>query len=67
MSPDLDEFIRGDQPEADVQVSVGTGQRTLAVKRVRYQDGAVLTFDDITEQGRPAPRRLVGHCSAHRP
>ena len=50
VSPDLDEFIRGDQPEADVQVSVGNGQRTLAVKRVRYQDGAVLTFYDITEQ-----------------
>ena len=50
VSADLDEFIRGDQPEADVQVTVGTGQRTLAVKRVRYQDGAVLTFDDITEQ-----------------
>jgi two-component system nitrogen regulation sensor histidine kinase NtrY len=50
VSADLDEFIRGDQPEADVQVSVGGGQRTLAVKRVRYQDGAVLTFDDITEQ-----------------
>ena len=50
VSPDLDEFIHGDQPEADVQVTVGTGQRTLAVKRVRYQDGAVLTFDDITEQ-----------------
>jgi two-component system nitrogen regulation sensor histidine kinase NtrY len=50
VSPDLDEFMRGDQPEADVQVTVGTGQRTLAVKRVRYQDGAVLTFDDITDQ-----------------
>ncbi len=50
VSPDLDEFMRGDQPEADVQVSVGAGQRTLAVKRVRYQDGAVLTFDDITDQ-----------------
>jgi two-component system nitrogen regulation sensor histidine kinase NtrY len=50
VSPDLDEFMHGDQPEADVQVTVGTGQRTLAVKRVRYQDGAVLTFDDITDQ-----------------
>ena len=50
VSPDLAEFMRGDQPEADVQVSVGTGQRTLAVKRVRYQDGTVLTFDDITDQ-----------------
>ena len=50
VSPDLDEFMHGDQPEADVQVSVDNGQRTLAVKRVRYQDGAVLTFDDITDQ-----------------
>ena len=50
VSHDLDEFMHGDQPEADVQVAVGNGQRTLAVKRVRYQDGAVLTFDDITDQ-----------------
>ena len=50
VSPDLDHFIHGDQGEADVQVVVGSGQRTLAVKRVRYQDGAVLTFDDITDQ-----------------
>ncbi|MFL6782072.1 MAG: sensor histidine kinase, partial [Sphingomicrobium sp.] len=28
----------------------GGVQRTLAVKRVRYQDGSVLTFDDITDQ-----------------
>jgi two-component system nitrogen regulation sensor histidine kinase NtrY len=27
-----------------------SGQRSLAVKRVRYQDGTVLTFDDITDQ-----------------
>ena len=50
VSPDLDEFLRGDEREADVQVSAGTGQRTLAVTRVRYQGGAVLTFDDITDQ-----------------
>ncbi|MGI8612177.1 MAG: sensor histidine kinase [Sphingomicrobium sp.] len=50
VSHDLDEFMHGDQPEADVQVTVGSGQRTLAVKRVRYQDGVVLTFDDITDQ-----------------
>ena len=50
ISPELDEFMRGDRPEADCQVAVGSGQRTLAVKRVRYQDGAVLTFDDITDQ-----------------
>ncbi|MEO7240257.1 MAG: ATP-binding protein [Sphingomicrobium sp.] len=50
VSPDLGEFMDGDQNEADVQVSAGSGQRTLAVKRVRYQDGTVLTFDDITDQ-----------------
>jgi two-component system nitrogen regulation sensor histidine kinase NtrY len=52
VSPDLDEFMRGDQAEANVIVVVvaDSGQRTLAVKRVRYQDGSVLTFDDITDQ-----------------
>jgi two-component system, NtrC family, nitrogen regulation sensor histidine kinase NtrY len=50
VSPDLDEFMRGDQSEANVIVIADSGQRTLAVKRVRYQDGSVLTFDDITDQ-----------------
>jgi two-component system nitrogen regulation sensor histidine kinase NtrY len=50
VSPDLDEFMRGDQSEANVIVVADAGQRTLAVKRVRYQDGSVLTFDDITDQ-----------------
>jgi len=50
VSPDLDEFMHGDQGEANVIVVAGSGQRTLAVKRVRYQDGSVLTFDDITDQ-----------------
>jgi two-component system nitrogen regulation sensor histidine kinase NtrY len=50
VSPDLDEFMRGDQAEANVIVVADSGQRTLAVKRVRYQDGTVLTFDDITDQ-----------------
>ena len=50
VSPDLDEFMQGDQGEANVIVVAGSGQRTLAVKRVRYQDGSVLTFDDITDQ-----------------
>jgi len=50
VSPDLDEFLSGDQAEANVIVVAGAGQRTLAVKRVRYQDGSVLTFDDITDQ-----------------
>ena len=42
--------MRGDQSEANVIVVADAGQRTLAVKRVRYQDGSVLTFDDITDQ-----------------
>ena len=50
ISPDLDEFLRGEQAEANVIVVAEGGQRTLAVKRVRYQDGSVLTFDDITDQ-----------------
>ena len=50
VSGELDEFMHGDQREADVLVVSKTGQRTLAVKRVRYQEGAVITFDDITDQ-----------------
>lgn len=50
LSPELAEFMRGEQSEANVLVSADGGQRTLAVKRVRYQDGSVLTFDDITDQ-----------------
>ena len=50
ISPELDEFMHGDERHANVDVEVGGGRRTLAVKRVRYQDGAVLTFDDITDQ-----------------
>jgi two-component system nitrogen regulation sensor histidine kinase NtrY len=50
VSPELDEFMRGEQSEANVLVASDGIQRTLAVKRVRYQDGAVLTFDDITDQ-----------------
>ncbi len=50
VSPELDEFMRGEQAEANVLLSYEGVPRTLAVKRVRYQDGAVLTFDDITDQ-----------------
>ncbi|GAA4718803.1 HAMP domain-containing protein [Sphingomonas lutea] len=50
VSADLDEFMRGDQSEANVLIVADAGQRTLAVKRVRYKDGSVLTFDDITDQ-----------------
>ena len=50
VSPELDEFMLGEQREADVLLTSGSGQRTLAVKRVRYHQGAVITFDDITDQ-----------------
>ncbi len=50
LSQELDEFMHGDEREASVDVGSGGDRRTLAVKRVRYQDGAVLTFDDITDQ-----------------
>ena len=50
VSPELEEFMRGQQSEANVLITADGIQRTLAVKRVRYQDGSVLTFDDITEQ-----------------
>jgi two-component system nitrogen regulation sensor histidine kinase NtrY len=50
LSPELNEFMRGDKSDADVLITANSGQRTLAVKRVRYQDGSVLTFDDITDQ-----------------
>jgi two-component system, NtrC family, nitrogen regulation sensor histidine kinase NtrY len=50
ISPELEEFLHGEKREADVLVRSEHGQRTLAVKRVRYSDGTVLTFDDITDQ-----------------
>jgi two-component system nitrogen regulation sensor histidine kinase NtrY len=50
VSPELEEFMHGQQSEANVLVNADGAQRTLAVKRVRYQDGSVLTFDDITDQ-----------------
>jgi two-component system nitrogen regulation sensor histidine kinase NtrY len=50
VSPELEEFMRGQQSEANVLITAEGVQRTLAVKRVRYQDGSVLTFDDITDQ-----------------
>ena len=50
ISPELDEFLHSEKRDADVLVRSEHGQRTLAVKRVRYSDGTVLTFDDITDQ-----------------
>ena len=50
VSTELDEFMRGEQSEANVLIASQGAQRTLAVKRLRYADGSVLTFDDITDQ-----------------
>jgi two-component system nitrogen regulation sensor histidine kinase NtrY len=50
VSSELDEFMRGEQSEANLLITTDGGQRTLAVKRMRYSDGSVLTFDDITDQ-----------------
>lgn len=50
ISPELKEFVAGDRSDANVIVGTDGAQRTLAVKRVRYRDGSVLTFDDITDQ-----------------
>jgi two-component system nitrogen regulation sensor histidine kinase NtrY len=50
VSPELAEFMTGEARDANVLVSAGSGQRSLAVKRVRYGQSTVLTFDDITEQ-----------------
>ncbi len=50
ISDDLGEFMIGEARDANITIAAGGGQRTLAVKRVRYADGAVLTFDDITDQ-----------------
>ncbi len=68
LSPDLDEFMRGDDSEANVLVAAETGQRTLAVKRVRYPDGVGADLRRHHRPAdRPAPRRLVRHRPAHRP
>jgi two-component system nitrogen regulation sensor histidine kinase NtrY len=50
VSSELAEFMGGDRSEANVTIGADQRQRTLAVKRVRYKDGSVLTFDDITDQ-----------------
>lgn len=50
VSSELGEFMTGEARDANVAIAAEGGQRTLAVKRVRYADGAVLTFDDITDQ-----------------
>ncbi len=50
ISTELAEFMVSETREANVLIHSTEGQRTLAVKRMRYEDGFVLTFDDITDQ-----------------
>jgi two-component system nitrogen regulation sensor histidine kinase NtrY len=50
VSPELAEFFDGQTRDAAVTVRAESGQRTLAVKRMKTVDGGVLTFDDITDQ-----------------
>ena len=50
VSVELGEFMAGEAREANVLLHSAEAQRTLAVKRMRYGDGFVLTFDDITDQ-----------------
>ncbi len=50
VSPELTEFFVGQTRDATVIVRAESGQRTLAVKRMKTADGGVLTFDDITDQ-----------------
>jgi two-component system nitrogen regulation sensor histidine kinase NtrY len=50
VSAELGEFMVSEARDANVLVHSADGQRTLAVKRMRYGDGYVLTFDDITDQ-----------------
>ena len=50
VSPELNEFLLGEARDATVSVRAESGQRTLAVKRMKTSDGGVLTFDDITDQ-----------------
>ncbi|MCM8556783.1 sensor histidine kinase NtrY-like [Sphingomicrobium sediminis] len=50
LSSELAEYLADARQEAIVELPSETGARTLAIKRVRYDDGTVLTFDDVTDQ-----------------
>ena len=63
VSPELDEFMRGEQSEANVLIVVDGGQRTLAVKRFLYQDGSVLTFHDNTDKLSDQRRAAWSHIA----
>jgi two-component system nitrogen regulation sensor histidine kinase NtrY len=50
LAPELADQLDSEDREAIVQFASGGDPRTLAVKRVKVENGYVLTFDDITEQ-----------------
>ena len=50
VAPELDLLVRENGREAIVQLGQGTEGRTLAVRLQRAAAGAILTFDDITQQ-----------------
>ena len=50
LAPELADQLDTEEREAIVQFASGGDPRTLAVKRVKVENGYVLTFDDITEQ-----------------
>jgi two-component system nitrogen regulation sensor histidine kinase NtrY len=50
LAPELADQLDSEEREAIVQFASGGDPRTLAVKRVKVENGYVLTFDDITEQ-----------------
>ena len=68
VSPDLDEFMRGEQGEANVIVVAGR-RAADAGGQARALPGRQRA--DLRRHhrpaDRPAPRRLVGHRAAHRP
>jgi two-component system nitrogen regulation sensor histidine kinase NtrY len=49
-APALDLLVRDNQREAIVSIGGEGEQRTLAVRIARMEAGAILTFDDITQQ-----------------
>jgi two-component system nitrogen regulation sensor histidine kinase NtrY len=50
VSPELGEFLRGETRDANVLVTWPMASVRWRSKRMRYADGSVLTFDDITDQ-----------------
>ncbi len=50
LAPELDEVLDSEVKEDIIQIASGGEPRTLAVNKVRVENGFVITFDDITDQ-----------------